>query len=232
MVTGIDDEATMQVLKTKDMGAYVDLDAGKAEDEEERREMPEMPLREEITVEETVLDEAPIELDNVVELTAAKKAAAPKQEEFAALKGEEENEEAHPSSALFNAIINKPVVANAEEAAQVKSELAEVKVEKAFAPTARVKIIEEAPQLFPEQGEVELPRERRAREEAQAMIQEEPEEPTRQRFIDKILGISRAKAKKPVKPVVVPKFDEIEDFADKVNDSEDDLDIPSFLRRR
>ena len=47
------------------------------------------------------------------------------------------------------------------------------------------------------------------------MIQEEPEEPTRQRFIDKILGISRAKAKKPVKPVVVPKFDEIEDFAEK-----------------
>ena len=232
VVTGIDDEATMQVLKTKDMGAYVDLDAGKAEDEEERREMPEMPLREEITVEETVLDEAPIELDNVVELTAAKKAAAPKQEEFAALKGEEENEEAHPSSALFNAIINKPVVANAEEAAQVKSELAEVKVEKAFAPTARVKIIEEEPQLFPEQGEVELPRERRAREEAQAMIQEEPEEPTRQRFIDKILGISRAKAKKPVKPVVVPKFDEIEDFAEKENDSEDDLEIPSFLRRR
>lgn len=232
VVTGIDDEATMQVLKTKDMGAYVDLDAGKAEDEEERREMPEMPLREEITVEETVLDEAPIELDNVVELTAAKKAAAPKQEEFAALKGEEENEEAHPSSALFNAIINKPVVANAEEAAQAKSELAEVKVEKAFAPTARVKIIEEEPQLFPEQGEVELPREHRAREEAQAMIQEEPEEPTRQRFIDKILGISRAKAKKPVKPVVVPKFDEIEDFAEKENDSEDDLEIPSFLRRR
>lgn len=110
----------------------------------------------------------------------------------------------------------------------MKSELAEVKVEKAFAPTARVKIIEEEPQLFPEQGEVELPRERRAREEAQAMIQEEPEEPTRQRFIDKILGISRAKAKKPVKPVVVPKFDEIEDFAEKENDSEDDLKSRRF----
>ena len=36
-------------------------------------------------IDETVLDEAPIELDNVVELTAAKKAAAPKQEEFAAI---------------------------------------------------------------------------------------------------------------------------------------------------
>ena len=92
--------------------------------------------------------------------------------------------------------------------------------------------MEEEPQLFPEQGEVELPRERQAREEAQAMIEPEPEEPARQRFIDKILGISRAKAKKPVKPVIVPKFDEIEDFAEKENDAEDDLEIPSFLRRR
>ena len=151
------------------------------------------------------------------------------------MKAEGESEEPHSSSALFNAIINKPVVANAEEAAQAKSELAEIKVEKAFAPTAKVKIIEEEPQLFPEQGEVELPRERKAREEAQAMIQEEEEEtsePTRQRFIDKILGISRAKAKKPVKPVVMPKFDEIEDFAEKESENEDDLEIPSFLRRR
>ena len=179
-----------------------------------------------------VAEENPIELDNVVELTSAKKTSAPKQEEFAALKTEEENEEPHTSSALFNAIINKPVVANAEEAAQVKSELAEIKVDRAFAPTARVKIIEEEPQLFPDQGEVELPHERKAREEAQAMIQDEPEEPSRQRFIDKILGISRAKAKKPVKPVIVPKFDEIEDFAEKESSNDDDLEIPSFLRRR
>lgn len=226
VVTGIDDDAPMQVLKPKEMSEYVDLDAGQELENNE-------PVMENVVEEEVVVaEENPIELDNVVELTSAKKTFAPKQEEFAALKTEEENEEPHSSSALFNAIINKPVVANAEEAAQVKSELAEIKVDRAFAPTARVKIIEEEPQLFPDQGEVELPRERKAREEAQAMIQEEPEEPSRQRFIDKILGISRAKAKKPVKPVIVPKFDEIEDFAEKESSNDDDLEIPSFLRRR
>ena len=226
VVTGIDDDAPMQVLKPKEMSEYVDLDAGQELENNE-------PVMENVIEEEVVVaEENPIELDNVVELTSAKKTSAPKQEEFAALKTEEENEEPHTSSALFNAIINKPVVANAEEAAQVKSELAEIKVDRAFAPTARVKIIEEEPQLFPDQGEVELPRERKAREEAQAMIQEEPEEPSRQRFIDKILGISRAKAKKPVKPVIVPKFDEIEDFAEKESSNDDDLEIPSFLRRR
>ena len=226
VVTGIDDDAPMQVLKPKEMSEYVDLDAGQELENNE-------PIMENVVEEEVVVaEENPIELDNVVELTSAKKTSAPKQEEFAALKTEEENEEPHASSALFNAIINKPVVANAEEAAQIKSELAEIKVDRAFAPTARVKIIEEEPQLFPEQGEVELPRERKAREEAQAMIQDEPEEPSRQRFIDKILGISRAKAKKPVKPVIVPKFDEIEDFAEKESSNDDDLEIPSFLRRR
>lgn len=226
VVTGIDDDAPMQVLKPKEMSEYVDLDAGQELENNE-------PVMENVVEEEVVVaEENPIELDNVVELTSAKKTSAPKQEEFVALKTEEENEEPHASSALFNAIINKPVVANAEEAAQVKSELAEIKVDRAFAPTARVKIIEEEPQLFPEQGEVELPRERKAREEAQAMIQDEPEEPSRQRFIDKILGISRAKAKKPVKPVIVPKFDEIEDFAEKESSNDDDLEIPSFLRRR
>ena len=226
VVTGIDDDAPMQVLKPKEMSEYVALDAEQEIDNNE-------PIMENVVEEEVAAsEENPIELSNVIELTTAKKASAPKQEEFAALKTEEENEEPHASSALFNAIINKPVVANAEEAAQVKSELAEIKVDRAFVPTARVKIIEEEPQLFPEQGEVELPRERKAREEAQAMIQEEPEEPSRQRFIDKILGISRAKAKKPVKPVIVPKFDEIEDFAEKESSNDDDLEIPSFLRRR
>lgn len=230
VVTGIDDEAMAPAMKNKEMGAYVDLDAGKAEEEADTA-----PVMEEIVEDDRPAEEAPIELSNVVELPTAKKTAAPQQGEFAEMKAEGESEEPHSSSALFNAIINKPVVANAEEAAQAKSELAEIKVEKAFAPTAKVKIIEEEPQLFPEQGEVELPRERKAREEAQAMIQEEEEEtsePTRQRFIDKILGISRAKAKKPVKPVVMPKFDEIEDFAEKESENEDDLEIPSFLRRR
>lgn len=223
VVTGIDDEAIMTAEK-KEMNAYVDLNPEIEENavvEETAADEPVMEVAE--TVEET-------QPDNVIELSTAKRVETPQQGEFVELK--EESEEPHSSSALFNAIINKPIVANLEETEEQKAELSAIKLDKPFAPSAKVKIVEEEPQLFPEQGEVELPHERKAREEAQAMIQEEPEEPVRQRFIDKILGISRAKAKKPVKPVIVPKFDEIEDFAEKESESEDDLEIPAFLRRR
>lgn len=224
VVTGIDDEAIMTTEK-KEMNAYVDLNPVEEEPvvEDELPEDVSEPILE--TAEET-----PVEVSNVIELNLSKRADGPQQAEFAELA--EETEEPHSSSALFNAIINKPVVANAETNAEENNELSAIKLDKPFVSSAKVKIIEEEPQLFPEQGEVELPRERQAREEAQAMIEPEPEEPARQRFIDKILGISRAKSKKPVKPVIVPKFDEIEDFAEKENDSEDDLEIPSFLRRR
>lgn len=221
VVTGIDDEAIMTTEK-KDMNAYVDLNPAEETAAEEAVADDEPVLE--------TMEEEPAEPSNVIELNLPKRADTPQQGEFAELA--EEGEEPHSSSALFNAIINKPVIANAEESEEEKSELAAIKLDKPFVPSAKVKIVEEEPQLFPEQGEVELPRERQAREEAQAMIEPEPEEPARQRFIDKILGISRAKAKKPVKPVIVPKFDEIEDFAEKENDAEDDLEIPSFLRRR
>lgn len=221
VVTGIDDDAVL-IESSKDNGSYVDLNPV-VEDEDgidESSVLETIVPSEEVAMEET----------NIIELDTARKTDALVQEEFAEMK--EEDDEPHSSSALFNAIINKPVVANTETTEDAKSEISAIKLEKPFAPSAKVKIIEEEPQLFPEQGEAELPIERQAREERQAMIQDEPEEPTRQRFIDKILGISRAKAKKPVKPVVMPKFDEIEDFAEKESESDDDLEIPSFLRRR
>lgn len=222
VVTGIDDDAFI-VHEKKELNGYVDLNPAQEIEPAVDEVSEDEPVME-------VMEEEPVELNNVIELNLPKRADLPQQPEFAELAGEAE--EQHPSSALFNAIINKPVVANVEVNEEEKSELSAIKIEKPFTPTAKVKIIEEEPQLFPEQGEVELPHERKAREEAQAMIQEEPEEPVRQRFIDKILGISRAKAKKPAKPVVMPKFDEIEDFAEKENDNEDDLEIPSFLRRK
>lgn len=227
VVTGIDEEINA-ALKGKEMNAYVDINTAKKEEEVDE------PVMEEIAAEESepVINEEPIVLDNAVEFSRDKKAGAPVQEEFQVLKGGAEPEEGHAPSALFNAIINKPAVLELEETADVKTELSGVKIEKPFTATAKVRIIEEEPQLFPEQGEVELPFEKKAREEAQAMIEDEPKEPARQRFIDKILGISRAKAKKPSKPMVVPKFDEIEDFAEKESAPEDDLEIPSFLRRR
>lgn len=228
VVTGIDDGAPLQVMPSRGAGSYVELDSALNEEENS------LSVQEDVPAAPVIAEEPAEETDNVIDLTAAKKASSPAQEELPVLNEAEEEEDAHSSSALFNAIINKPVVANTEDTPQIKAELSEVKIEKSFAPSAKVKIIEEEPQLFPEQGEAEFPGERKAREEAQAMIQEQQEEPARQRFIDKILGISRAKAKKTVKPVVVPKFDEIEDFANKESEkiTEDDLEIPSFLRRR
>lgn len=227
VVTGIDDNALAQP-KRNNMNSYVEIEPA--------------PVVEELTpvvVEEetdtTAENEKTIENydDNVIDLVNAKSEGMPVQEEFEVMKAED-TEEPHASSALFNAIINKPVVANAEDTPEATAELSEVKIEKPFMPTATVKIIEEEPQLFPEQGEAEQPFERIAREEEQAMIKDEPVELTPQRsFINKILGISLAKAKKTApKPVSIPKFDEIEDFAEKESANEDDLEIPSFLRRR
>lgn len=219
VVTGIDDDAVMTVEK-KEFNDFVDLNPEVTEEVVET--VDETPVL------ETVFEEP---LNNVIELSQTRKIDVPEQGEFVELK--EESAEPHQPSALFNAIINKPIVANLEETEQEKTELAAIKLDKPFVATSKVKIVEEEPQLFPEQGEVEQPFERKAREEAetQAMIEEEPT-PVRQRFIDKILGISRAKAKKPVRPIVVPKFDEIEDFAEKESESEDDLEIPAFLRRK
>lgn len=228
VVTGIDDEAVMTTEK-KEMNAFVDLNPVVEDENADSQSLDNEPVMD-------VFDQTDVkeEKSNVIELEVAKKVelSEPEQGEFAGLTEEKETDEPHSSSALFNAIINKPMVANLEEPEELRSEISAVKPEKPFAPSSRVKIVEEEPQLFPEQGEVELPYERKAREEAQAMISEEPEEPVRQRFIDKILGISRAKTKKNVKPVIVPKFDEIEDFAEKESENEDDLEIPAFLRRR
>ncbi len=241
VVTGIDEDAQVQSHnKARDYNTYVSLNEEPKVVEEEVEVVetveevvaePAVALVEEETV--VPVEEDVVELNNVVDLTAVKKPSVPVQEEFLGLT-EDKPQENHQSSALFSAIMNKPVVANAEEAEEVKTEMAEIKVDRPFMPTSKVQIMEEEPPLFPEHGEVELPRERMAREESQVILNEEPAEPARQRFIDIILGKSRAKAKKPVKPVVVPKFDEIEEFAEKEteNDNYEDMEIPSFLRRR
>jgi cell division protein FtsZ len=233
VVTGIDDEATPVVRKPV-ATTYVNLNT-----EEPKAEAPVVAEPEPIVEEaetpapETVEEEKPAILSNVIELNQPKVVEESEPEMFAEFK--EQPEEPRVPSALFSAIIN-PAVANTEESADVQSELSEVKTEKTFKPTADIHIIEEEPRLFPDQGEAELISERKAREaraeaEAQAMIEDEDPAP-RQTFIDKILGRSRPKTKATVKPVVMPKFDEIEEFAEKESESNDDLEIPSFLRRR
>ena len=244
VVTGIDEEAQVQYLKNKEMNSYINLDSEAVDVKEEIKEDVQEEVLEQakedvviadVKLEENEQAEAPlvVEENSIINLTEVKGVAT--QGEFLELKVKEE-EKARSNSALFSAIINKPIVANAEEdTEEVKSELFSIKPEKSFSPTSRVTIVdEEEPELFPEQGEVEQPFEKRMREENQVKL-EENDEPIRQRtFLDKILGrsLSAKNKRAEIKQVIVPKFDEIEESLEKANDEDDDLEIPSFLRRR
>ncbi|MBQ8750791.1 MAG: cell division protein FtsZ [Alphaproteobacteria bacterium] len=236
VVTGIDEDAQVQYLKNKEMNNYVSLN-NEVELEEEKIE-EEVVVNEDVVVEEkegsvevveNIEEETTQANDNIINLSEVKGEAT--QGDLLEEKLEDD-EPTRLNSSLFNAIINKPIVANAEEESEdVKEELSVLKNDKPFVPSSKLKIVEEEPELFPDHGEVEFPFEKKKREEQVKLEDEEEQVKPARTFLDKILG--RSHSNKVVKPMqmVAPKFEEIEDFADKAND-DDDLEIPSFLRRR
>ena len=137
--------------------------------------------------------------------------------------------EAPQGSALFNAIINK----NASSASSAKEE---DKLENfipddkdVFTSRTSVSTIEEEPVLFPEQDAPFADR-NDEKEEIAEPINDKPN------FIDKILGISRARKNRKEQYVdpVAPRFsnEDSEDLVSSNDEDIDNLDIPSFLRRR
>ena len=137
--------------------------------------------------------------------------------------------EAPQASALFNAIINK----NASSASSAKEE---DKLENfipddkdVFTSRTSVSTIEEEPVLFPEQDAPFADR-NDEKEEIAEPINDKPN------FIDKILGISRARKNRKEQYVdpVAPRFsnEDSEDLVSSNDEDIDNLDIPSFLRRR
>ena len=137
--------------------------------------------------------------------------------------------EAPQASALFNAIINK----NASSASSAKEE---DKLENfipddkdVFTSRTSVSTIEEEPVLFPEQDAPFADR-NDEKEEIAEPINDKPN------FIDKILGISRARKNRKEQYVdpVAPRFsnEDSEDLISSNDEDIDNLDIPSFLRRR
>ena len=137
--------------------------------------------------------------------------------------------EAPQASALFNAIINK----NASSASSAKEE---DKLENfipddkdVFTSRTSVSTIEEEPVLFPEQDAPFTDR-NDEKEEIAEPINDKPN------FIDKILGISRARKNRKEQYVdpVAPRFsnEDSEDLVSSNDEDIDNLDIPSFLRRR
>ena len=156
--------------------------------------------------------------------------------DFEDLKSSEAVPEAPQASALFNAIINK---APAHESASVDDKsIADFLPDDKdiFSSQTEIDSFENEPVLFPENNEphfMEHIEETKVEEEA-------PQAPVKTKFIDKILGISRARKNRKDAPVnddhyVEPSVSSMSSNSDVIDFSSnidvDNLDLPSFLRR-
>ena len=145
--------------------------------------------------------------------------------------------EAPQASALFNAIINK--TPNQESIESFEKSISDfVPDEKnIFSPKTQIDDFENEPVLFPEPNEPHfIDRPEKSKEEEISY-----QTPSKTKFIDKILNISRARKNRKDMPTVDDRFasvsapaisseSEAVDFSSDTNF--DNLDIPSFLRRK
>ncbi|MBR6409303.1 MAG: cell division protein FtsZ [Alphaproteobacteria bacterium] len=144
--------------------------------------------------------------------------------------------EAPQASALFSAIINKSQ--SNESSSSRETSIADFIPEEKdiFSSTTQINNFENEPVLFPD------PEEPSFLSHQEDLKEEEPivETPSKTKFIDKILGISRARKNRKDTPVIddrfaeptAPSFSNTSEALDYSNDIPDNLDIPSFLRRK
>jgi len=135
------------------------------------------------------------------------------------------------SSALFNAIINKNGENNEVELAN-----ALVAENNTFMPKTTVRVIEEEPELFPAHN-TEIFAPKRTEEPEQLIISEEDDEDYTPTLIERVTGFSIARRNRKklkekeavrVQEPISPSFSD--DYSDEKTGN--NLDIPSFLRRR
>ena len=150
-------------------------------------------------------------------------------EDFDMLEKSKSIPDAPQASALFNAIINK---GSQSEHTNKESERLENFIpddKDVFVSKTSVSTIEEEPVLFPEQENIFSGR----TEEKEIISEPQMDKPN---FIDKILGISRARKnrKEQYAEPASPRFgtDESEALVSSNDEDMENLDIPSFLRRR
>lgn len=155
-------------------------------------------------------------------------------EDFDMLEKSQTIPEAPQASALFNAIINKTV----NEESEVSSNDEEKSLEDfmpedkdIFSSHTSINTIEEEPVLFPENDTVVFKGKVEKKEEVEEPANDKPN------FIDKILGISRARKNRKEQynahEYSAPRFSDSMSETTVSNDDEmDNLDIPSFLRRK
>jgi len=157
-------------------------------------------------------------------------------DDFENLERSEAIPEAPQPSALFNAIINKSTMTE-DESLYEKSILDFVPDTKdVFESKTKIDDFENEPILFPDQSEPHF-----IERMDDAKDEEAPLDTPKTKFIDKILGISRARKNRKDGPTVDDRFasvsapslssgNEAVDFSS--NNNFENLDIPSFLRRK
>ncbi len=153
-------------------------------------------------------------------------------EDYDSLEKSEAMPDAPQASALFSAIINKSN-SSAESAEEPEADFSSfMEKDNIFQSRTNVTTVdEEEPALFPEQEAAAFSE---PKEEKPAPVEFTPDKPN---FIDKILGISRARKNRKeqlnAQEVATPRFDAEEEISQtSQNEETEDLDIPSFLRRK
>lgn len=141
--------------------------------------------------------------------------------------------EAPQASALFNAIINKSAADMSETVAKGRDDFADIIPEEKdiFSSRTSLNTIEEEPVLFPEhEAPLFVEKHEENTEEISGLQSDKPN------FIDKILGISRARKNRReqygVADNTAPRFNEEPVETLSADEEMDNLDIPSFLRRK
>ena len=133
------------------------------------------------------------------------------------------------SSALFNAIINKNGENNEAELANVLNE-----DNNTFAPKTVVRVVEEEPELFPDHNpEIFAPK--RVEEPEQLIVSDDEEEDYTPTLIERVTGFSIARRnRKKLKEKEAARVQEpiSPSFSDDYSEENNNLEIPSFLRRR
>ncbi len=154
-------------------------------------------------------------------------------EDFDMLEKSAEISDAPKASDLFNAIINKQTAPQVDEEKETDEKSIDDYMpadDDIFTSKTAINTVDDDPVLFPTQEEPVFAPKAEKKEEAPAPISDKPN------FIDKILGISRARknrkeqytSSEPVSPRFGSDLKETEN-----SDSEiEDLDIPAFLRRK
>ena len=255
VVTGIENKPGSRFReKALDTTAYIDesfspstkaennfaIDSQDIDDNLERfsavkttEEKEEKPIQE--TAEASQSDETPKEEEPAQEKeNLSVEPDFSKFEDFENLEHSQAIPEAPQPSALFTAIINKQTPSEPQTISSLSDFIPQDK--DVFSSKTQINDFENEPDFFPEPDITNFtPR-------TEEIKEEEPvaDTPSRTKFIDKILGISRARKNRKDTPViddrfaepVAPSFSNTSEAIDYSTETTENLDIPSFLRRK